>query len=123
MTRAAALLADMQQAAQAAMLGVLARALGEDVLPEETKAAGAVKTPRRAGGKRNRAQIEATAEACYGVIVASPGMITEAIATKLGVTSADVSLPLRRLVDAGRVTRAGTRRFARFTAAQPPRQP
>ncbi len=98
-------------AGRAAALDVLKRRLAEDALP--------VRTPGRFGAKRTRADLASTADAAHVVISAHPGIITERIAAALKVKSADLTLPLRRLVAAGRVRRAGAGRFSRYEVITP----
>lgn len=82
---------------------------------------GAVRMPAILGAKRTAEEIEQTALAALAVIRERPRIIPEQIAAELKVRSADLTLPLRLLVDPVPPTKArakvsGRKRYSRYEA-------
>lgn len=76
----------------------------------------AVPLPKEPGAKRTPEQIEQTAVAALAAIRARPGIIPEQIAAALSTSSADLTRPLRLLVDSHRAKTVGRKRYTRYTA-------
>lgn len=73
-----------------------------------------IKRYGRAGGKRTKNQIQRTTAALESHIRSSPGRRMEELSHDLGVSSRELSLPMRRLLEAGRVRAEGQKRATRY---------
>lgn len=72
---------------------------------------------RPTGGKRTRQQIAQTTAALERHIRSTPGRRMEELSGDLGLNSRELMLPVRRLVEAGRVRTEGHKRATRYYPA------
>lgn len=83
------------------------------------KRAKAIPTVKvRAGGKRTPKQIEAQATKLFDYIKANPCQRAEQIASGLRMETGDMSLPIKKLLAAGRIKAQGKARGTTYTASR-----
>jgi hypothetical protein len=80
------------------------------------KALVATARGRGAGGKRTPKQIERDAAKLFDYIKANPGKRAEQIAQETGTPTGDMSLPIKKLLAAGRIKAQGKARGTTYTA-------
>lgn len=71
---------------------------------------------RAPGGKRTRAELDATRARARAFIAANPGLRIEQINARLGTTTGELALPLRQLIREGAIRTEGTRRATTYFA-------
>lgn len=91
-------------------LSTIGKALGGDAPP----APGPRRTGHSKGKKRPPAEIAATVEALLVAIRQNPGERIEQIAKHMGLTTAFLALPAKKLLAAKRVKTKGERRATRY---------
>ncbi|GAB4518357.1 MAG: hypothetical protein Tsb0020_36970 [Haliangiales bacterium] len=74
--------------------------------------------PQRSGGKRTAEEIAETAEALFAYISANPGQRMEAIAREMNATTQELTLPIRKLLEAERITTEGQKRATSYFPAE-----
>jgi hypothetical protein len=78
------------------------------------RAAAARAAGRRKAPRRSSEQVEGLARRVAQYVKANPGRNAERIAKALGTKSQDLSLPLRKLIAAGRLSTTGQSRATRY---------
>ena len=71
---------------------------------------------RKKGAKRTQEELAATKKTILAAIKKTPGSRVEELATTLGLTTADMALPMLQLRDERLITKKGEKRAARYTA-------
>jgi len=111
---------EITRLARSAAVDTLSRALGGNPVRAVPGARrrGRPQTPRKAarssGAKRPREEIIGIQERVLAHITENPGQRIEQINKVLGTQTTDLSLPLRKLVAAGAITRKGERRATTY---------
>lgn len=83
----------------------------------DTKLPGLTINARRRGGKRSPSEIRAEADKLLGYIEEHPGQRMEDIAKDVGMTTKDLSLPIKKLVGEDKVMTEGQKRATRYFPA------
>jgi len=107
--------ADMSEIVRRVAFDSVSRALAGQpaIAPAATSASGRGGMQRN-GTKRTRDQIARTIIALENHLRATPGRRMEELSGDLGLSSRELALPLRRLVETGRVRAEGQKRATRY---------
>ena len=108
--RVQAFVAEITELARQHALTTLAAAL-------DTQLPGLAFNGRRRSGKRSSSEIRAEAERLLGYIQDHPGQRMEDIAKETGITTKDLSLPIKKLLGESKVTTEGQKRATRYFPA------
>lgn len=105
--------ADMSEIVRRVAFESMSRALAGEpaiaaAMPSRKRTAG------RAGGKRTRRELERTTAALERYIRTTPGRRMEELSSDLGLSSRELALPVRRLLEAGRIRTEGHKRATRY---------
>lgn len=95
---------------------------GAQASSERGRRAPAAKPSRKksaaaSGQKRPPEEIEQTLEAVLGYVTGNPGVGVEQIAAALGTKTRPLTLPIRKLLKAGVITRSGEKRATKYFPA------
>lgn len=91
--------------------------LSPDGVLSEVKPSEANVGPSHVAGRRTQAQLDEIKERVLAAIAANPGQRVEEINTALGTNTADLTLPIHKLIDEGAIRAKGTRRATRYFPA------
>ena len=78
--------------------------------------AGAVSRGRGRGVKRTAGDLEKLADKFYEFVKANPGLRIEQINAKLGTSTKDLQLPIRKMIADGEIKAKGKKRSTTYTA-------
>jgi predicted transcriptional regulator len=109
----AAFAADLVEVVKAAILESVAQAVGGALSEGAANGASAGKAARRPPEELQRA-----AARLLAAIAAQPGLRIEQLAKALGAETKELSLPVKRLLEAGQVKSKGTRRATTYWPAK-----
>jgi hypothetical protein len=79
-------------------------------------ATGAVSRGRGRGVKRTSGDLEKLADKFYEFVKANPGLRIEQINAKLGTSTKDLQLPIRKMIADGEIRAKGKKRSTTYTA-------
>ncbi len=112
----AAFAADMSEIVRRVAFESVSRVLaGEPVIAPDDRRQK--RTIRRGRGKRTRIEIERTTAALERYIRTAPGRCMEELSDDLGLSSRELALPVRRLLESGRIRTEGHKRATRYFPA------
>lgn len=80
---------------------------------------GARASSARTGGKRTSDQIEAQRHQIASYVAKNPGLGVEGIASGLGTTSKELTLPIKKMLAAKELTRKGHKRATKYFPGKP----
>jgi hypothetical protein len=106
--------AEIRQQVVAEVRALLDKALGGD---NRAPKRSAVKKARTKAGKRTPAQIERLAARLLDYIKANPGQRSEQISTATGISTADLVLPIRKLLAGKNIKSKGKARGTTYAVA------
>jgi len=75
---------------------------------------------RRRGEKRTQAKLNETAQQVYEFIKSNPGLRTEIIGKNIGYSTAELTLPMKKLVTEKRIYSMGQKRGAKYFVGEKP---
>ncbi len=102
---------DLTVLVRRAALAAVSQALGGQPSPGASpRRAGA----RASGGKRSLSELEALSNRLLQHVATNPGQRTEQIAKALRMTTKDLALPMRKLVQGGALTTKGQKRATAY---------
>ena len=109
--------ADMGRIVRRVAFDSVSHALTTEPADAPKNATSALRAARRPNAKRTRDQIDRTTAALESHIRRTPGRRMEQLTGELGLSSRELSLPVRRLLEAGRVRTEGQKRATRYYPA------
>lgn len=108
----ASFVAEVREIARQAARSQLDEAFGSR--PSVRRVAGSAS--RSKGAKRTQADLEKLSEQFFEFVKANPGLRIEQINAKLGTSTKDLQLPIRKMVASGELKVKGKKRSTTYTA-------
>ncbi|WP_428265233.1 hypothetical protein [Haliangium sp.] len=86
--------------------------------PKRAAKASTRSGPARGGGKRSAQELDNLAEFFFVYVTQKPGQRMEQITEALGYSSAELALPVKKLVEGGKLRVEGQKRASRYYPAK-----
>lgn len=114
-----AFVADLTALIREAAVEKVAEALTGGAIARGRIRAGSRITAVRGGGKRTSDEIDAQCEQIANYVTKNPGQGVEGIASGLGTSSKDLTLPIKKLLASKELTRKGHKRATKYFPGKP----
>jgi hypothetical protein len=108
--------AQVTEIAKRAALDTLGTALGSAPITKRGSNGAFSRSAHGRGGKRPPEQLEKTATAFHDFVAANPGLRIEQINKQIGLTTAELALPIRKLIASGAIKTKGEKRSTTYFA-------
>jgi hypothetical protein len=118
-TRIEAFVVELTGLIREAAVAKVAEALGGEVAPRGRGRGIARSAAGGGGGKRTAEEIDAQCEQITSFVTKNPGLGVEGIASGLGTSSKELTLPIRKLLASKELTRKGHKRATKYFPGRP----
>jgi hypothetical protein len=102
-----------------AAVAKVAEALSGEVAPRGRAGRSSARIAAGGGGKRTADEIDAQCEQITSFVTKNPGLGVEGIASGLGTSSKELTLPIRKLIASKELTRKGQKRATKYFPGRP----